>query len=198
MDITKIQAFVGEEEAMKMNAELANRRDFTVEDMEKLPGDVRAELIDGRLFFMATPKAIHQRLLAKLSFELQMHIQKNGGDCEVFFAPFAVRLADENKNHLEPDIMVICDPDKIKEDGCHGAPDLIIEVTSESTGKKDYGIKMLKYRTAGVKEYWIVDPVKNTIMVYWFEDEAQNSLYGLQEEIEFHMFPGLKVKLAEE
>lgn len=197
MELTNVPAFVGEDEIMQMNTKFSEKQDFTVEDIENLPDDVRAELIDGQIFFMATPTTIHQRLLSKLAFELQMYIRTQGGNCEVFFAPFTVRLEDENKNHLEPDLMVICDPDKIQADGCHGAPDLVIEIVSKSTSKKDYGIKMLKYRTAGVREYWIVDPLKQIIMVYWFEDESQNSLYGFQEEIGFHLFPELKVKLAD-
>ena len=82
----------------------------------------------------------------------------------------------------------------MKEDGCHGAPDLVIEIVSKSTSKRDYGLKMLKYRTAGVKEYWIVDPIRETVMVNWFEDETKNMLYGFHDEIEFYLFPGLKVK----
>lgn len=198
MKFTDIPAFVGEEEVMKINTELSKRNDFTADDIEQLPEDVRAELIDGQIFFMASPTTTHQRLLSRLSFELQLHIRTRGGHCEVFVSPFSVRLADESKNYLEPDLVVICDPDKIKEDGCHGAPDLIIEIISPSTGKRDYGLKMLKYRTAGVKEYWIVDPLKQIVMTYWFEDESQNSLYGFQDEIEFHLFPELKVKLADD
>lgn len=197
MKLTDVPAFVGEDKIMQMNTKFSEKKDFTVEDIENLPEDVRAELIDGQIFFMAAPTTIHQRLLSRLAFELQMYIRTQGGNCEVFFAPFTVRLEEEDKNHLEPDLMVICDPGKIQEDGCHGAPDLIIEIVSKSTSKKDYGIKMLKYRTAGVREYWIVDPLKQIIMVYWFEDEAQNSLYGFQEEVGFHLFPELKVKLAD-
>lgn len=72
---------------------------------------------------------------------------------------------------------------------------MVIEIVSKSTSKRDYGIKMLKYRTAGVREYWIVDPIRETVMVFWFEDETQNELYSLYDEIEFHLFPGLKVQL---
>ena len=189
------RTFVGEEEVMKMNAELAERRDFTVEDIENLPEGVRAELIDGQIFYFAAPRVVHQRLLIKLSNVLYNHIAANNGRCEVFVAPVAVKLVNDGKNYLEPDIVVICDSEHIQEDGCYGAPDLVIEIVSKSTSKRDYGIKMLKYRTAGVKEYWIVDPIKETVMVFWFEDETQNELYSLYDEIEFHMFPGLKVQL---
>ncbi len=188
--------FVREEEVMKMNAELAERRDFTVEDIERLPDGVRAELIDGQIFYFASPRTIHQRLQAELFYTLLHHVKMSEGRCEVFVAPMSVKLVDDGKNYLEPDIIVICDSDHILDDGCHGAPDLVIEIVSKSTSKRDYGIKMLKYRTAGVKEYWIVDPIRETVMVSWFEDETQNELYSLHDEIEFHLFPGLKVKLC--
>lgn len=193
-----VQAFVGEEEVIKMNMELASRRDFTVEDIENLPDGVRAELIDGQIFYFAAPKIIHQRLSGKLYRKIGDYIEKNQGHCEAFYSPVTVRLEENNKNHLEPDIIVVCNPDKIKEDGCHGAPDLVIEIVSKSTRRQDYGIKVLKYRTAGVREYWIVDPMKQTVMVYWFEDEEENCLYGMRDEVESHLFPGLKVKLTEE
>lgn len=192
----EMRAFVGEDEVIRMNAELALRRDFTVEDIEKLPEDVRAELIDGQIFYFATPKLTHQRLCRELAVELIRHIDTNHGKCEVLFAPVTVRLAEDSKNHLEPDVIVVCDPDKLDENGCHGAPDLVIEVISQSTKKRDYGIKMLKYRTYGVKEYWIVDPDAETVMVYWFEDESQNCQYRWDEEVAFHLFPELVVRLA--
>ena len=191
------QAFVGEDEVMRMNAMLAEKRDFTVEDIENLPEGIRAELIDGQIFYFAFPKLVHQELLMELSNSLYNYVKMNGGKCKVLFAPFGVRLIEDRKNHLEPDILVVCDKNKLSEDGCHGAPDLIIEVVSPSTKKRDYGIKLLKYRTAGVKEYWIVDPMRETVMVYWFEDEEQNCLYGMREEISFHLFPDLSVRLME-
>ncbi len=190
-------AFVGEEEVMKMNTELANRRDFTVEDIENLPDGVRAELIDGQIFYFASPKEIHQRIGGELFYRIRDYIEKNKGTCKVYYAPFAVKLVEDGKNYLEPDMVVICDKKKIESDGCHGAPDVVIEVISKSTKKRDYGIKMLKYRTAGVKEYWIVDPIREVVMVYWFEDETKNEIYSIYDQIEFHLFPGLKVQILE-
>ena len=189
------RTFVGEEEVIKMNAELAVRRDFTVEDIEHLPDGVRAELIDGQIFYFAAPRTVHQKLQAELFYALLHHVKTNEGTCSVFAAPLSVKLVNDGKNYLEPDIVVICDSNHIQEDGCYGAPDLVIEIVSKSTSKRDYGIKMLKYRTAGVKEYWIVDPIRETVMVFWFEDETQNELYSLYDEIEFHLFPELRVQL---
>ena len=193
-----VQAFVGENEVMKMNEMLAERKDFTVEDIENLPEGVRAELIDGQIFYFAAPLLVHQQLLVQLSNALYNHIRENEGPCQMLVAPIMVKLVDDGKNYLEPDVIVVCNREKLRADGCHGAPDLVIEITSKSTKKRDYGIKMLKYRTAGVKEYWIVDPIRETIMVYWFEDEEQNGLYGMREEISFHLFPELSVRLIEE
>ena len=100
-----MQAFVREEEVMKMNAELAERRDFTVEDIENLPVDVRAELIDGQIFYFAAPMTIHQRLSKKIFLTLDRYIEENHGDCEAFYAPIAIRLIEDGKNHLEPDVI---------------------------------------------------------------------------------------------
>ncbi len=86
-------------------------------------------------------------------------------------APFAVFLNDDNKNDVELDISVICDRKKLDDYGCNGAPDWIIEIISPSTQRMDYGMKLFKYRTAGVREYWIVNPIKKTVQVYFFEDE---------------------------
>lgn len=190
------RTFAGEESIIKTNMELAKKRDFTVEDIKNLPEDVRAELIDGQIFYFAAPTLTHQRILGNLYMKIRTYIEGRDGLCEVFMAPVSVCLEDETKNYLEPDIIVVCGLDKLQEDGCHGSPDFIVEITSKSTRKRDYGIKMLKYRTAGVKEYWVVDPFKETIMVYWFEDETQNCLYGFQEEVKCRLFPGLSVQIG--
>ena len=136
------RTFVGEEEVIKMNAELAVRRDFTVEDIEHLPDGVRAELIDGQIFYFAAPRTVHQKLQAELFYALLHQVKTNEGTCSVFAAPLSVKLVNDGKNYLEPDIVVICDSNHIQEDGCYGAPDLIIEIVSKSTSKRDYGIKM--------------------------------------------------------
>lgn len=192
------QAFVGEDEVIRMNVELAIRRDFTMEDIKDLPEGVRAELIDGQIFYFAAPKEIHQRLLGNLYFGIREYVKKNEGTCKVYMAPFAVNLSEDGKNYLEPDMIVVCDKNKIKEDGCYGTPDFVIEIISKSTKARDYGIKTLKYRNSGVKEYWIVDPVREIVLTYWFEDETFNTIYGINDEIESKLFPGLTVNAMKE
>lgn len=94
----------------------------------------------------------------KLNQKIANYIDSSGGDCKVIPAPFAVFLNEDNTNYVEPDISVICDKDKLDNRGCNGAPDWIIEIASPSNQHMDYEIKLFKYRSAGVREYWIVNP----------------------------------------
>lgn len=114
----------------------------------------------GQIYYQATPTRTHQRIIGWLYRKISGHIESKNGTCETIIAPFAVFLSENNKNYLEPDLMVICDESKITEEGCKGAPDLIIEVVSPSTRRNDYNQKLFLYRTAGVREYWIVDREK--------------------------------------
>ena len=139
---------------------------YTIADIEALPEGERAELIDGEIFMMAPPMTVHQRILVKLIFEIETYIRKNKGNCELLPAPFGVYIKKDNRNYVEPDISVICHEDRLDEKGCHGAPDWIIEIVSPSSRKLDYGRKLAKYIEAGVREYWIVDPEKQAIVVY--------------------------------
>lgn len=191
------KTIVGEDEVIKRNMALAQKKDYTAEYLEALPEDERAEIINGQLFYFAAPKILHQRLVLKLAARWFRFIEEHQGTCEVLTAPVAVRLDKDDKTLVEPDMILICDPEKIKEDAVWGAPDLVIEVVSKSTRHRDYGIKTLKYRTAGVKEYWIVDPEKELVMVYWFKDESQNDCYAFDEEIVFHLFPEMHVRIRD-
>lgn len=103
--------------------------------------------------------------------------------CEVFAAPFAVFLNKDIHNYLEPDISVICDKNKLNENGCNGAPDWVIEITSPSDSQRDYGVKLFKYHTAGIWEYWIVNPQKNTVTIFDFEKEIRSNQYSWNNDI---------------
>lgn len=144
---------------------------YTIDDIYNLPEGTRAELIDGQIYYMAPPSRQHQRIISKLNQSIANYIDSNKGPCEVYPAPFAVFLNADNTNYVEPDISVICSPDKLTNKGCKGAPDWIIEVVSPGSRRMDYLTKLFKYRSAGVREYWIVDPDKNMILVYNFESE---------------------------
>ncbi len=152
---------------------------YTIEDIYALPDGERAELIDGKIYYMAPPNTRHQRIVSKLNQKIANHIDSHGGDCEVFPSPFAVFLNKDDINYVEPDISVICDPSKLDDKGCHGAPDWVIEIVSPGSKQMDYYKKLFKYRTAGVREYWIVDSEKNRITVYNFvHDTIEEYAFG--------------------
>ena len=144
---------------------------YTTEDIENLPEGERAELIDGKIYYMASPKLTHQRLLVELSVRIYNYIKAKNGSCEVLPAPFAVFINKDKYNYVEPDISVICDKSKLDERGCNGAPDWVVEIVSPSSRQMDYYRKIVKYSSAGVREYWIVDAQKNRGLVYNFESE---------------------------
>lgn len=150
---------------------LPQEKIYTTEDIYNLPEGTRAELIDGQIYYMAPPSRKHQSIAGKLFAAISHYIESKDGTCEPYIAPFAVFLNENNKNYVEPDISVICDKNKLNDKGCTGAPDWIIEIVSPSSRRMDYYIKLFKYRAAGVREYWIVDPDKNRIMVYNFDNE---------------------------
>lgn len=156
-------------------------RVYTVKDIYDLPDGVRAELIDGQIYYMAPPSWTHQKISRKLQQAIANYIDNNNGGCEVLAAPFAVFLEEnDDKTYLEPDLSVICDIEKLDESGCHGAPDWIIEIVSPSSRPRDYIKKMIKYNTAGVREYWIVDPEKKITTVYQFEkDTMEQYKFGM-------------------
>ncbi|MCI8584668.1 MAG: Uma2 family endonuclease [Lachnospiraceae bacterium] len=170
---------------------------YTVHDIYHLPEGQRAELIDGHIYNMVPPNRIHQKLINRLSQTITNHIDRKQGDCEVSPAPFAVFLNKDNKNYVEPDISVICDKKKMDDWGCNGAPDWIIEIISPSTQQMDYGIKLFKYRTAGVREYWIVNPTTQTVNVYDFEHEKGTCQYSFQDPVPSCIYHELVIQFSE-
>lgn len=149
--------------------DLASEPLYTITYIENLPEGQRAELIDGVVYNMATPSRIHQRLLFELARIIAGFIDKNNGECEVNVAPFAVYLNEDDYNYVEPDVFVVCDKNKLDDKGCHGAPDWIIEIVSPTSQRMDYELKLFKYRTVGVREYWIVDPKAEMVFIHNFE-----------------------------
>lgn len=167
---------------------------YTIDDIYSLPEGERAELIDGQIFYMAPPSTNHQRLVNYLSTEINLFIRQNNGECEVFPAPFAVFLNENDRNYVEPDISVICDKNKISDKGCHGAPDWIVEIVSPGSKQMDYYKKLFKYRTAGVREYWVVDPDRELVTVYNFERDTMEE-YPFGEEVPVGIYEGFSIKV---
>ena len=175
---------------------LLRERIYTIEDIYALPEGERAELIDGQIYYMSPPNTRHQRISSILSRKIGNYIDDNKGKCEVFAAPFAVYLDEKTNTYVEPDVSVICDSDKLDDRGCKGAPDWIIEIVSPSSRRMDYYTKLFKYRTAGVREYWIVDPTKNQIMVYDFENEDTEQ-YTFQDSVKVGIYEDLRIDFTE-
>ena len=176
--------------------EFPQERIYTIEDIYALPDGQRAELIDGKMYMMAPPRTIHQKLVAELVSVIHQYIKQQNGNCEVYPAPFAVFLNQDDRNYVEPDISVICDRNKLDEYGCNGAPDWVIEVISPSDPQRDYGIKLFKYRAAGVREYWIVNPMKNTVTVYDFEHETGTNQYVFDDTIPVCIYEDLSICIS--
>lgn len=173
---------------------LKKEDNYTIEDIYALPDGQRAELIDGRIYYMAPPSRTHQKISWKLHQTIANYIDSRDGRCEVYAAPFAVFLNKDDNNYIEPDISVICDPSKLDEMGCHGAPDWIIEIVSQSSKSRDYMTKLFQYRTSGVREYWIVDPDKQMIMVYGFEKDTVEQ-YNFGEDVPSGIYEGFTMKV---
>ena len=119
-----------------MSEALAPANIYTEEDYYNLPENVRAELIDGQIYYMAAPTRVHQEILSYLHLEIGNYLRSRKGPCKVYPAPFAVKLfSEDDRNVVEPDISVICNPNKLTDRGCTGAPDWIVEITSPSNSR---------------------------------------------------------------
>ena len=172
---------------------LAQPNIFTEEDYYRLPEDMRAELIGGQFYGMSAPSRTHQRILGYLYRIIGNHIASRNGSCEVYPAPFAVK-----QTIVEPDISVICDQDKLTDRGCTGAPDWIIEIVSPGNPAHDYVRKLNLYLDAGVREYWIVDPMQGSIYVYHLEEEQfKMTSHTFQDRIRAGIYDNLHIDFKE-
>ena len=167
----------------------------TIEDYMSLPEGTRAELINGVIYDMSpSPMRIHQRIVTKMLSKIEWFILSKSGKCEAYTAPFDVKLNDETI--VQPDISVICDPEKLTERGCSGAPGLIIEITS-SNYAHDYVRKLNLYFDSGVKEYWIVNPDKKNISVYLLSDGYSPDFYSFEDDVPVSIYNGeLKLNIS--
>jgi len=166
----------------------------------------RIELIKGWIYKMSpAPKRIHQRISLKLTVQLDNFFE--ACDCQVYEAPFDVRLK-KNKGSdseidtvVQPDISVFCDLTKLDDRGAIDAPDLVVEITSDSTMKRDYNEKFNLYEENGVQEYWIVNPDSKSIEIFTKTEGKFESagVFNLKDEVleaQSVMFPNLKVDLV--
>lgn len=164
--------------------------EFTLEDYYNMPEDWRGELIDGVIYDMTAPYPIHQVIAGYIYTLLMNHVLDNGGECLPMIAPVDVQLDCDEKTMVEPDVLILCDRSKLIERCIYGAPDLVMEVLSKSTKKKDMTIKLHKYQNAGVREYWVIDPKGFKIIVYEFEKEEFASIYTFDDVVPVGIWDG--------
>lgn len=176
--------------------ELRKEEIYTTEFIEALPDGERAELINGDIYFMALPRRLHQEMVSILHAKIFNYIEIRKGSCEVFPAPFAVYLNNDAYTYVEPDISVICDKNKLDDKGCNGAPDWVIEIVSQSSKKMDYVIKLFKYKTSGVREYWIVDSEKDRITVYYFDDNFMEE-YSFKDKVKVNIYDDFEIDFSQ-
>ena len=187
--------------------ELDESKRYTYADYLTWLDDKRRELINGFIHLMSGPMRRHGRISMKISTRVYTFIEKQKGKCEVYHAPFDVRLplhgsTDDDKIYdvVQPDICVVCDLSKLDDRGCLGAPDLVVEVLSPSTLKYDWNYKFNLYEAAGVKEYWIVDPKAKTANVFILQSDGRYDLgtvYENDQKAPVRIFEGLEIDLNE-
>jgi Uma2 family endonuclease len=178
----------------------AEDRQFTYADYKRwdLKDGERYELIDGVAYAMAAPNTLHQQIVAVLTGELYSFLK--GKTCRVIPAPFDVRLFYEEDETdttvVQPDLVVICDPEKLGEEGCRGAPDLVVEVLSPSNTAVEMERKFILYGEAGVREYWVVDSGNQHISAYRLKDgEYSVRTFRAGDSAVSSVLPGLEISL---
>ena len=164
--------------------------EYTVDDYYALPDERRVELIDGVIYDMGAPTSIHQLIVTEIWKILREYIREKAGDCMPIASPIDVQLNCDDKTMVQPDVLVVCDREKVIRRCIYGAPDFIIEILSLTSRKKDMFTKLAKYKEAGVREYWLVDPDKKKVLVYDLEHEELPLIYGFDSKVPVMIFGG--------
>lgn len=201
--IMALESVLGEEQPMAVRESAIPYRvkkqgEYTLEDFYQFPEDVRMELIDGVIYDMTSPTSAHQIISGFIYSKMLQHVLNNGGKCLPMIAPIDVQLDCDDRTMVEPDVLIVCDRDKVIDRCVYGAPDFIIEVLSKSTKKKDSVIKLNKYLNAGVREYWMIDPDKKKVIVYDFAHDEYPIIHGFDAKVPVGIWNGdLEIDFAE-
>ena len=194
--IMALEQVLGESEGLLLresaNAYMTKKQgEYTLDDYyHVIPDDMRVELIDGVIYNMTAPTSAHQIIGGFIYSRLLQHVLNKGGAWVAMFSPLDVQLDCDEKTMVQPDVVIVCDRDKIINRCIYGAPDFIIEVLSKSTKKKDSVIKLNKYLNAGVREYWMIDPMKQKVIVYDFEHDDYPETFGFAAKIPVGIWDG--------
>jgi Uma2 family endonuclease len=165
--------------------------EYTIEDYAKLPEDKRFELIDGVLFEMEAPTTDHQKIAGYLHYELMKCVEEHGMPCYPYIAPVDVQLDKDIWTMVQPDVLICCDHELDTGKRIFGAPDFAAEILSPSSRGRDMFLKFNKYKKAGVREYWMIDPKKQQVLVYLFYKENDVSAYNFEDHIPVSISDGL-------
>jgi len=187
---------------MKDINQLDLNKNYTYADYLTWQFKERVELIKGKIFKMSpAPGTDHQTILTSVFRDLALFVK--GESCRVFSAPFDVRLPVSNEKGkedtvIQPDICVICDLSKLDQKGCKGAPDLIVEIVSKSSVKKDLHEKFELYQQSGVQEYWVVQPGDRVVTIYTLNqhgvyEASRPKTYG--DQVVSQVLPGFSIEL---
>lgn len=176
---------------------LQNVQSFSLADYEALPDTVRAEVYDGEVIYLSSPSQEHQTTLTELLVTIRSYIKNKKGNCSVFPAPFDVKLNDSPLTIVQPDLIIVCDKNKLDGKRCNGAPDFIIEIVSPGNPADDYIKKLYYYKTYGVREYWIVDPRRKNITVNYFEENVLNVQYSFDATVKVNIYDDLYIDFSE-
>lgn len=174
---------------------------MTLEEYEALPEGVRVEIIRGKVYQtydMASPSMVHQEILSELHIEIGNYLRSKKGDCRVFPAPFDVKLNDNPSTVVQPDLFVVCDKNKLDGKRVNGAPDWVIEIISPSSISHDYLQKLKLYASAGVREYWIVNPLDQTVVVYDLTSgNMEPHTYSFHDTVKVNIYEDFFIDFAE-
>jgi Uma2 family endonuclease len=190
---------------MELSLDLNKR--YTYADYLTWLDDKTRELINGFVKMLPAPRSIHVEISYNISLHLGLFLLKNKCKCKVRPAPFDVRFPQNGETNnekiytvVQPDISVICDLSKLDENGCLGAPDMIVEVLSPSTVKKDWNEKFALYEEHGVREYWIVHPTDRTVHAFVLQSDGKydaGSLYEREGKVPVHVFDNYPIDLKD-
>ena len=180
--------------------EFDTKNSYTYADYLTWEGPERYELINGQSYMMASPSVVHQAILVELTLQFGNWLQ--GKPCKVFPAPLDVRLFPKSDKSdetvVQPDLLVVCDKDKISKNSIDGAPDLVVEILSPSNIEKYLLLKFHYYLKAGVREYWVIDPKGKTVYVHCYDNERFDStMYKENDCVPVDVLPGLKIDFKE-
>ena len=185
-------------------AQPAEKARYTFADALTWNENERIEIINGEALMMAPPSRVHQEISGEIFRQLANYLE--GKKCRVYAAPFAVRLFERDveapedvDTMVEPDLSVVCDSDKLDKYGCKGAPDVVIEILSPSTQRHDRLVKLGLYQRAGVREYWIVDPVSKSVQIFVLENGhyAAKDFGSAEEKVRVNVLEDCEINLSQ-